>query len=239
MTVQIGTTKNLWRTDGRMNSPLNSLVFYAPLWHPGLKDSPFTAWDVATPGTHACTVTGATWGYQGRTFGPVTLDDEILVATSPVFQFTSALTAEIWLKRTNDTVTTQTFLNNQTAGLNNGFAININQSDIGSLGFWVYNGAWVSCPAVITAGMCILNVWEHWVFTYNAGAMIVYKNGVSAYTRASAGNIVTHVSPVVSIGSANGSNFAGGQEGEVRLYNRVPAASEVEHNYMSTKWRYL
>ena len=54
-----------------MNDP--TLVLYLPLWYPhgDMTGSPIYSYDI---NRHSCTVTGAVWGSQGRTFGT---DDEI------------------------------------------------------------------------------------------------------------------------------------------------------------------
>lgn len=48
--------RNLWRTKGRMNFPLDSLVLYLPLWHPELSGSPIISKDL---NAYSCAVTGA------------------------------------------------------------------------------------------------------------------------------------------------------------------------------------
>ena len=50
-------SRNLWRTHGRMNFPIDSLILYIPFGHPELNGSPFTSKDL---NAFTCTVTGAT-----------------------------------------------------------------------------------------------------------------------------------------------------------------------------------
>ena len=58
------TINNFWVDDISSNIIPDGLVFYALLWL--RNNSPFRSADLYR---HICTVTGATWGIQGRTFG--------------------------------------------------------------------------------------------------------------------------------------------------------------------------
>jgi hypothetical protein len=76
-----------------------SLVFFAPLYDAGLQGSPFLSRDL---NKHSCTVTGATWGPQGRicTGG----DDYIDCGSSSLLKITSQdFTFILWAKPTADT----------------------------------------------------------------------------------------------------------------------------------------
>jgi len=79
---------------GRMNFSPVGLVFYAPLYHQKLNTSPFLAWDIANGTTHSCTVTGAIWGLQGRTFGG---NDDDLNCGSAASLFITNGTVELWV----------------------------------------------------------------------------------------------------------------------------------------------
>jgi len=73
-------SKNMWRTGGRLNFPLNGLALYAPLWHPELNVSPFISKDL---NAYSYTITGTTWGVQGRTFDGT---DDIFNNSTTAFQ---------------------------------------------------------------------------------------------------------------------------------------------------------
>ena len=69
------TSKSIWS----YNPSPTGCVLYLPLWHPSLSGPVFSSID---PYGHTCTVTGATWGIQGRTFDG---DGDFIGVSSDVF----------------------------------------------------------------------------------------------------------------------------------------------------------
>ncbi len=69
-----------------------SLALFAPLWYTGLQGSPFTSLDL---NRRVCTVTGATWGLQGRAFAA---DDKIVIPS--FLTNTTEFTIGFWYKHT-------------------------------------------------------------------------------------------------------------------------------------------
>ena len=91
------------------NRLLEGLVLYVPLWHEKLSGGTFASFD---HNHHACTVTGATWGTQGRTFAGDD-NDVITVANNDVFDITGAITIVMWVYPT-DGVLEEIFLSRET-----------------------------------------------------------------------------------------------------------------------------
>lgn len=181
---------------------------------------------------HLATVSGATWGLQGRYFDGI--GDKIETANKAVFAIPTYFTAYIWLKRSSEVVAVNAFFGTQT-GVNNGWALNVNQQQNGSVAFYVYTSSWVCCPATPVAGMIALNTWEHWKAIYDNGSMILVRNGgQNTYTAATSGNIAG-TSHIVGIGKVDNANPAKGSVGEVLIRNGVDYSHQ---HYLMTKWRY-
>lgn len=75
-----------------MGITTNGLVLYLPLYSTDLQGSPITSKDASQT---SCTVTGATWGSQGRTFDGT--DDDVRM-TSPTFATNETGTMIWWEK---------------------------------------------------------------------------------------------------------------------------------------------
>lgn len=206
-----------------------NLVFYAPLWHPGLAMSPFISRDIYR---RSCTVTGATWGSQGRTLDGA--DDMLLLgAACPAalnFANGSPWSFESWVYwNAYNVANYDSWAGGRTDSLNFWQRVN----SVNTIQF--RDGA--SAFNDFTAGIS-LGVWSHIVITADAsGNMILYING------AVAGITLTGINTAVLIwhfggGRADNSYRLNGRIGEVGAYNRALSLSEINNNYQSTKWRY-
>ena len=86
------------------------------------------------------------------------------------------------------------------------------------------NATTVSSPALTG-----LATWNHFAVTYNAGAVVIYRNGVSIATGTSESSMYNSVEPVFLGGNEGGtSNDFHGELSCVRFYNRVLTADEVK-----------
>ena len=205
----------------KRNFPINGLIFYAPLWHPEKKTSPITALDLVNYTTLSCTVTGTTWGIQGRTFDGV--DDNIIL---PANWMPATGTIEMWVNKTP-------------GGSDYLLSSDLNEISIYSdvvtnyIDFY-YNGSSTGASATVFAG-----VFRHIVVTYGVNLnSIYYVDGALIAGGGACGAVTpTNVATRIGEGTGGAEDFAG-TIGEVRIYNRVLSASEVSHNYQSTKWRY-
>ncbi|RYD86855.1 MAG: LamG domain-containing protein, partial [Sphingobacteriales bacterium] len=79
-------------------------------------------------------------------------------------------------------------------------------------------------PVTLIAG-----TWYHVAVTYNAvtGDMLLYKNGILVFT---APGVSTYTEPLLEISRFGGANFFNGRLDEVRLWNRVRTAVEINSN---------
>ncbi len=213
-----------------INDP--SLVFYAPLWHPGLSMSPFLSRDL---NRHSCTVYGATWGSQGRSFDG--MDDRIhLASVSNLPVGSTARTIIAWIKLT-DYATTNSFVRYGRESVPNG----------GMWGFYTEPTPYNTKLTLGTYGDDVyantnvpLGSWQQGAASWAGGTSPVnfYLNAIPDGSPSFAGTINT-ASSAVNIGAdLSLTVFLKGSIGEILLYNRALTASEIQRNYLATKWRY-
>lgn len=203
------------------------LVLYLPLW--ALRDDPFPSVDAYK---HICTVTGALWTPQGRTFDG---DDEIDCGNASSLDLTTALTIEVWLKPDNQNDCS--FI----AKFNNvpGEKQFLFQQDTLKARMLLRKGddsgyiTTTSSNSEIDAG-----AWQHWTTTWDATTLKYYKNAVADGTPAAVGTLPSTVAPL-NIGRYPGSaQYYEGVKGEVRIYNRALVLAEIAYNRNCTKWRF-
>ncbi len=232
------TGKNMWRTNGRLNFPLNGLVLYAPLWHPQLSGSPFNAWDVANGTVRSCTVIGATvWGIQGRTFDGT--DDWISIPNHATLNFTSQdFSVEVWFYL-NQTGSTRTLVSKgQNAIPRVGWLFRIPSNE--RIALYVAESG-TSKAAFTAVDVIVATTWTHVVVTRTGTTILLYKDGkVVANETNNTATDIDASSDAVRVGAeADDEGDMLGIIGEVRIYNRVLTPLEVQRNYLATKWRYL
>jgi len=232
-----GVKQNLWRRQqsglyalSRRNFAIDGLVFYAPLWHPELAGSPFLSKDL---NAHSCTVTGATWGSQGRTFDGT--DDRVDAGNPAALDITGAITIELWFKTTR--LATDQYILSKFAANYAACQYLLQQDGTDYLRF--YSGApggaaRASSLAAISSGQ-----WYHVVGEWNGANTLMYLDTVRQTDAAGGIAPVSVATNVLFGGHVSGGEDWQGAMGEVRVYNRALSAVEVMHNYQSTKWRYL
>ena len=206
-----------------------SLVFDAPLWHPGLAVSPFLSKNSGT--VHTCTVTGATWGSQGRTFDGI--DDNINLGDPAAMEGLAEGTISMWFKPTVNIADTDTVTFLDKGNTNCGFGYQLT----GKIEFTLYSPfrALVSNQATWLA-----NVWYFVNLRFGAGGMSIYINNVLdienlAYV---AGFTASATDWTLGCNSA-GKWFAPIVMGEVMIHNRSLSLPETTNLQLSTQWRYL
>jgi hypothetical protein len=86
---------------------------------------------------------------------------------------------------------------------------------------------WTTCPHT-------LNVWEHYVATYNAGIMRLYKNGVFESTTTFTHTNVTSANLPLYIGRGVGGAYFKGSIDDVGIWGRVLNDTEINDLYNST-----
>ena len=198
---------------------------YLPLWSPGLNGSPIRSVDL---NRHTCTVVGATYGSQGRTFDGT--DDTITIPDAPSLYLESALTIGCWVKKTG---AGELFLiNKDDSGANREFNSSFNVAE--KLYWEVYGGTAVGQLADTVLS---LDTWYHAFFTWDGSNMRPYVNGVIDATPKAKVTALDDTAAQVEIGTRAGGGFMAGSFGEVWIYNRVLSAAEILYIYSRTKWR--
>ena len=191
---------------------------------------------------HLCTVTGALWTPQGRSFDGI--DDKIIVPGHSVFKSSpSAISGMVWYKPSALPAATKSILDMSDSAATYGWALNLNQNEAGDASagwavFWrISGGVWSGAGL---ASALVLDTWVYLGFTYDAANTIVYKNGAVIRTKATVGAITMPAgNPDVGVGSASSSaNFVPGIIGAASFYNCALSALGHQNIYLATKWRY-
>jgi len=202
----------------------NGLVLYVPLWlYSGSKFPSVDAYK------RTCSVTGATWGIQGRTFDGVT--DKIAVVN--IYQ--TRITLMAWVKSTD---ITQTY---------RGIAVQPYSTE--SKDPWHEYGLAVEAaqtPSMHIAtggvrssasGSNALTTWTHLAGVYDGASITLYVNGVAGTPVLKTGDI-NNYGRVFTIGRFLTETSFKGLIGEVMLYKRALTTAEITHIYNATRWRY-
>ena len=215
-----------------------SLMLYVPLWkRDGLN---FISDDAFG---HLCTVEGANWRSQGRYFDGV--NDIITLPSHSALSLTSQGTIEIWAKAASMTQDDYATL---VAKANGGAVANI-----------AYNMHWRALAGanvirgVICDGVSVITIdqtcptdlsFHHHVFLWNGQTLNSYQDSQIAATPI-AQTVNCQINAVtLRIGDKGFTDLAvdgyafNGIIGEVRMYNRALNPSEIQRNYLSTKFRY-
>ena len=198
-----------------------SLVLYLPLWYPysDMIGSTIYSYD---KNRHSCTVTGASWEKDGRSFDG---DDNILLPTVSALDPTTG-TIMFWLKL-GRTGTAEYLYSNSVDELSlyhNGSQFRMYYNLIAAFD-WTYS--------------VVVDGWAHLAFTFAPSATgIGYENAVQ---KASGACDVAYTGGTKRIGtiSGAGSTWFLGSIGEFLMYNRQLTAGEITRHYQVTKWRYL
>ena len=221
----------LMQTDVAINGltrrpTLAGCVLDLPLYLTTKQASPFKSVD---NNAHSCTVTGATWTPQGRTFDG---NDKIVTAASASLAVNTG-SFELWFKGSEAGQTGARIADIWTSGSHN---IEILVYPANTLSFAVRKNytAIVDLQEAIT-----ITRWHHVVGTWNVSGAYLHVDGVEE------GSVVgdkraTLTTPIVSIGVRGDESevWFKGTVGDVLVYNRALASSEIQHNYLATKWRY-
>jgi len=239
----IDTSKNMWRTKGRLNFSLRGLVFYAPLWNLQCRTDPFNAWDVANSTVISCDRTGGVMGVTGFTADG---DDNIDCGNLSQLNFGDGASFSLtgWVNSA-DLGTYRTIISKGTGdGFQACWFIRFNNT--GNFNIQIADGAQYRI-VYTTAANFDDAAWHHLAVIKDGDtAIYIYVDGSAEATTGSgdALNTVDSMSNAgsVFIGKLNsvGDNFTyTGTIGELIVYNRALSSAEVAHIYNTTKGRYL
>ena len=197
------------------------------LWLPlhRLDDSSFISADGSG---HLCTVTGATWTPQGRSFDGT--DDIITVSPIPSIG-TNNFTIVLWFK-TGTLTAGMHALKIGTAAVNNAVGLFVDDPDTANFVFGMHAGASITKTG-LTDG-----AWHQVIGTGKDGNKIsLFADGqVVAQDTAATYNIGT---TFFRIGAHQSGGYWRGLQGEVALYiNRAFSSLDAQRNYLATKFRY-
>lgn len=189
---------------------------------------------------HLGTVTGATWGIQGRTFDGV--DDQIVVAdgADSALDLITAMTYEVWVKPDDGGDDYGRFLVKMNA------AETVFKTQLGKEAGDETNVRWEQVDltsGVLNSGTgkMVTGSWNHVVGTYSSvsSTRIIYVNGVNVASDTPTGTIVSTLGGKVKLGSMQaGTQNILGTIGEARIYSRALTATEIRRNFLATRWRY-
>jgi len=212
-----------------------NLVLYLPLYE--LDGASFMSRDAYG---HLCTVTGATWGIQGRSFDGV--DDYIEIPDAASLNFgTGDFSLETWIyphSVTEYKLLLGKWVDWTIGGVAAGYAL-YTSNDAAFI--FIADGA-AQRYGYSAAGTIIINTWQHIVAGRVSGAPFIHINGVNmSLSLGGAGNFAANIDNAIAL--RLGWEFTStrrfdGVMGEVCVYNRVLTPLEIQRNSPVTKWRY-
>ena len=232
--------RRIYQTGGNFGSPkldLAGCVLYVPLWRPDLAGNSFKSKGPYGIPIHTCTVTGAVWGLQGRTFDGT--NDYISFGNNAILNFTTQdFTLISWIKPDlSGAVDAFHIFSRSPNPLISGYRLWY-QNDDKIVHFNTYQAA--DGQETTSTGALTDAEWQQ-IVVIRAGAVVnIYRNLVDI-TNVSG----THIDPDTSTANftmgihPDGVNYSyAGIFGEGEVYNRALTAVDVAHNWQSTKWRY-
>lgn len=208
----------------------SSLVLYLPLY---IKDSgSFLSRDEYG---HLCTVTGALWTPQGRSFDGS--DDKINLGTPGALNFgAGSYTIEAWCFTTAAAMDRAYFGSRDPA--------NRRRISLRSNAFSRCNNAGVLAEIYPNGGPSLsANIFHHLVGIYDAaaGKLISFLDIETRKEANASGTLDPAAANYAGADPGQGGGdrwWLAGLIGEMRIYNRALSPLEVQQNWLATKWRY-
>lgn len=210
-----------------LNDP--SLALYLPLWYPRPDMTGDTIYSY-DKNRHVGTVTGATWGLQGRSFDGT--DDVVNCGSaSSLDALTGNQTHMAWINP---------------AGLGeNNFGTVIDKVKLGvclsatyKIRFFLTVGA-AAKTAITTDNALIPGSWACVFGIFNGANVLIDVGGTTTTGDATTGPVDSHAANDFNIGDNAASNRCfNGLIGEVISWNRALSATERTNVRLATKWRY-
>jgi len=213
-----------------------SVVLYLPLYE--LDGSSFMD---KSPYGHLCTVTGAVYRNTGWTFDGT--DDAIDCGKDASMQDMANMTMIAWFYQVDGAVAQPRIIGKQTAtAANYGPALSVDAS----MRLEVYGDFATTPMRHRTNAYTSFLTWHHAAFTWDgsstAAKCLIYFNGAECAYGYAANGVGARVSDaayslIIGNASDNSRQFQG-TIGDCWVYNRILTASEIQHNYQETRWRY-
>ncbi len=171
------------------------------------------------------TLSGPAWIATGRFGSALSFDgvnDLVTVPDASALHLTTAMTIEAWVYPTAISGWRTILLKERSA----------------QLAYSLYGNTDTNRPSVeifTTAtrdargsAQLALNTWTHLAATYDGATLRLYRNGVQVGTRATSGAIVASANPLRIGGNTIWGEYFSGRIDEVRIYNRVRTAAEIQ-----------
>lgn len=220
----------------------SSLVLYLPFW--ALAGSKFKSVDRYQ---HTCTVTGATWTPQGRTFAGAEYIDLTNVLTASLSTTTTG-TLSLWV-RTPDATPASDYLILCFGDADANEQIVLRWENDGLMHSYLAVAGTIQWNLDTDGAVMVDKTWQLVTLTQDGTEPVIYIAGEKP-----AQAFITTTDKTVwfagcagldngFLGKGSYGNLANllpytGDIGEVRIYNRALAPAEVLHNYNATVWRY-
>lgn len=222
---------------------LSGCVLDLPLYHTALSPTTFKSFDA---NKHSCTVIGATWRPQGRTFDGddyINLDNVVSTVASDT---AGTILARIMMPDATPAATSTLISFGDTDVLE---FIRLDVRPNGDFDAVCYMGGDVKWWLRTDASAFADNTWALVGITHNATRPTLYLNGSAlSATDLQDADLTVWFSQLTGLDNGrlgcqnNGTNgntqFLSGTIGEVLICNRALSAAEISSIYQRTKWRY-
>jgi len=204
-----------------------SLVLYLPLYR--LDGASFMSKDAYG---HLCSVTGALWTPQGRSFD----GSDDYVDCGNIQDLAQEFTVELWSNRSGSTCSYGCLIGIDMTHWSDigGFAI-FDQND-GRIEARIRNASESASDFLNIETDVPNNLWRCYSVTWNKPTLTVYRNG--AYVDSNTWNYDIAWNVFKTRIGRWGNIWFYGLIDEVRIYHRCLTPLEIQHNYLATKWRY-
>lgn len=238
-------SRNMWRTNGRMNFPIDNLELFLPLGHPELSGSPFTSKDL---NAHLCTVAGATHvPPTHRAFDGNNQKITIPHAASLNFERTDSFSFSFWMKMPASAVDMAFIDKTEAAPGYKGYEV-FQISTNGKVAFLLDNDIGGNNYLYVFSTLAVDdNVWHHIGITYpgdsTAASVKFIIDGVLDTTEVASDtlSLTTQNTRDMTLGIRRQISTLDyiGNLGEVWIWSKELSLVELQHNRRATKWRYV
>ncbi|KKL16936.1 hypothetical protein LCGC14_2490580 [marine sediment metagenome] len=230
-------SRNMWRTNGKMNFPLDGLELYLPLWHPELSGSPILSKDT---NQHSCAVTGATHvPPTHRSFDGA--DDWITVPYHASLDALSAFSIIAWVYLDAGQPSWSSIFGGDAAATVAPWAFRAHAVSADVMEFQIIIKTAGSLDWQNSATDSGVQTWLCVGASYDGTTMTNFLAGVpdGSSAHANPGNAVADGSDYRIGAYLDGAGDVKGDIGEIWIWSRKLIPLEFDHVYLATRWRYV
>ena len=181
---------------------------------------------------HSGAISGATWTTSGRFGGALSFDgvnDLVTVADHASLDLTTAMTLEAWVRPTNFNGWETVLLKEAGTDLAYSIYADNNGNDSGGPrrpAAWIRQGS--TSYSTAGAAQLPLNTWTHLASTYDGATLRLFVNGTQVSSLARSGAVNTSTGALRIGGNTIWSEWFQGEIDELRIYDRVLSAAEIQ-----------